>query len=50
MKKSFSDPKMTKCEQPLDKVTMAMGCYGRPKPDFNGDFNGGPVSVGRRRR
>ncbi|WP_372683812.1 hypothetical protein [Desulfosarcina sp.] len=29
MKKHFVVPKMTKCAQPLDKVTMAFGGYGR---------------------
>jgi hypothetical protein len=26
-KKPFSEPKMNKCEQPLDKVTMTLGSY-----------------------
>ena len=26
-KKPFSEPKMTKCEQPLDRVTMTLGQY-----------------------
>ena len=33
-KKPFSEPKMTKCEQPLDRVTMTLGSYnGCDKPD-----------------
>lgn len=46
-KKEFTEPKMTKCEQPLDKVTMQFGgCYGannQPNDPFNGgnDNNGG---------
>ena len=39
-KKPFVDPKMTKCEQPLDKVTMGLGCYrsndDRRPPKFMG--------------
>ena len=35
-KKPFSEPKMTKCEQPLDRVTMTVGSYNgcdwRSKP------------------
>ncbi len=34
-KKPFFDPKMTKCEKPLDKVTMGLGFYrpnDRPRP------------------
>ena len=45
MKKQFVDPKMTKCEQPLDKVTMTLGGYGcdkrtrRPIVKLDGPFN-----------
>ncbi len=38
-KKPFSDPKMTKCEQPLDKVTMGLGSY---HPNGNGDIKHRP--------
>ena len=27
MKKEFTEPKMTKCEKPLDKVTLGLGKY-----------------------
>jgi hypothetical protein len=26
-KKMFTEPQMTKCETPLDKVTLTVGCY-----------------------
>ncbi len=28
-KKEFIKPEMKKCEQPLDKVTLQLGCYRR---------------------
>jgi hypothetical protein len=31
-KKMFSAPKMIKCEQPLDKVTLCGGSYQNGKP------------------
>ena len=43
-KKEFTEPKMTKCEQPLDKVTMQFGgCYGgKPeRPIAGADFTHG---------
>lgn len=41
-KKMFAEPKMTKCEKPLDKVTMGVGCY-RP-----GKGQGGPGGPGKK--
>jgi hypothetical protein len=35
-KKEFNKPELTKCEQPLDKVTLVVGGYGQndcPKMD-----------------
>lgn len=33
-RKKFTEPEMTKCEKPLDKVTLQLGCY-RPKDPIN---------------
>jgi hypothetical protein len=39
-KKEFNKPEMTKCEQPLDKVTLCHGGYGEKRPRRRkGPFN-----------
>jgi hypothetical protein len=49
-KRMFTEPQMSKCEQPLDKVTLNFSCYkgGLPNDDQFGSRGGG--SNGRKHR
>ena len=38
-KKEFIKPEMNKCVQPLDKVTLQLGCYRPQQPVQNGPFD-----------